>query len=237
MRAASRWICNDTVQAIDTRRCYPLSASTGDFRRLGSGGRNSQQRRPLGPNEWARVSHWVRVRCRFLFSSSFVLNTSLRSPPWRGAGVGWRWICNDTVQAIDTRRCYPLFLGERARVRASFPSPISLLRVHWVVRVRCPLVFIRGSSFLSVPLSRFKVRCSTVQGSVPLSTINPPCPPCAPLCRPGAPTGRFHFPVPPTRNLASGPSLLHDSNTPSLRPFVRPRWLTAHNSLNSLSIL
>src|SRR3954471_23141614 len=46
---------------------YPLSASNGDFRQLGIGGRNSQQSKAARPSERARASHWARVRCRLLF--------------------------------------------------------------------------------------------------------------------------------------------------------------------------
>jgi DNA mismatch endonuclease, patch repair protein len=42
-----------------------LSASTGDLSCLGSNERNSPEAKArCGPSEWARASHWVRMRCR-----------------------------------------------------------------------------------------------------------------------------------------------------------------------------
>ena len=41
-----------------------LSASQGDLRSLGSEERNStERRRPAGPSERARASHWAGVSC------------------------------------------------------------------------------------------------------------------------------------------------------------------------------
>ena len=61
-------------------------------------------------------------------SSNFLCIFKLVAAPFF-PGIPRRWICNHTFQATQTRRRYPLSSGERARVRASFPT--LPLVFHW----------------------------------------------------------------------------------------------------------